>query len=104
MVHGWSLSRSLVRRCASNVLSIMLYNLDKLEALSRECDHFQQQPAVCPAVNICGAVGTLAISYRQISNLQIQSHSAKNQVEIAKRVEVAEVSTIGGDGLVVPFP
>ena len=47
------------------------------------------------------AVGALAVADRQVDDLQVQLGGAEEQVEVAERIEVAEVGAVGGDALVV---
>src|SRR5438105_12940111 len=56
---------------------------------------------MAPALDISLTVGSLVIAHRHVDNLEVELGGAENQVEVAKRIEVAEVGAVGGDGLVV---
>ena len=60
-----------------------------------EQGHLEQEPAVLEAADLGVAVGAGAVAHRQIDDLQVQPGSAEQQVEVAERVEIADISYYG---------
>src|SRR3984893_10389054 len=56
---------------------------------------------MAPALDVSLTVSSLMIAHRNVDNLEVELGGAENQVEVAERIEVAEVGAVGGDGLVV---
>src|SRR5438093_1721597 len=71
------------------------------ELPEREGDHPQQQPAVPPATDVRLAVGARLVAHRQVEDLHVEARRAQQQVEIAERVELAEVGAPRRDAFVV---
>ena len=63
--------------------------------------HAQQQPAVAEARDVGLAVRALVVADGQVDDAQVEARGAEQQVEVAERIEVAEVGAVGGDALVV---
>ena len=57
-----------------------------------------------PARNIGCAVGAFAVADGHIHDLAIELRRAKDEVEVAKWIEVAKVGTVGGDLFVIFTP
>ncbi len=66
-----------------------------------EDHHAQQQPAVAPALDIGFAVGAFPIPDGNVGDFEVLLGGAEEQVEIPKRVEVAEIGAVGRDVFVV---
>src|SRR5439155_2836727 len=58
-----------------------LMSSDELHLPRREGDHFEQQPAVFPALDVGRAVDALAIADGQIDDLEAELRGAEEQVE-----------------------
>src|ERR1700677_568788 len=54
-----------------------------------------------PALNISPAVGSLMIPHGHIDQLEVELGRAEDEVEVAERIEVAEVEAVGSDRVVV---
>src|ERR1700748_1631995 len=54
-----------------------------------------------PALNVRFSVLAFPVAYRQSHNLKVVSGCSKQEIEIAKGIDLAKVSTIGCDGLIV---
>src|SRR5205085_792854 len=67
---------------------------EKLQPPCRKPRHAQQQPAMFPARDVRLAVSARVVADRQIDDPRVQFRRAKQQVEIAERIEVAEISAI----------
>src|SRR5438552_2996365 len=74
---------------------------DELQPHCCEGRHTQQQPAVPPALNVGFAISAGLVTNRQIEDAQVEFCRAKQQVEIAERIEIAEIRAMARDGLVV---
>ena len=98
VVCGWSTSRPRVAGVSSQRAQRPSH---ELEAARGDPDHAQQQPAVAPALDVRLAVRALAVADRHVHDAQVQLRRAEEQVEVAERIEVAEVRAVGGDPLVV---
>ena len=55
---------------------------------------------MAPPLDVGRAVGALAVSDRQLDDLEPELRGAEQQVEIAERIEVAEVCAVGRERLV----
>src|ERR1043165_7962001 len=66
--------------------------------------HAHQEPSVRPAPDVGLAVHPFAIPDRQFDDLERLARRAEKQIEIAKRIELAEVGAVTGDGLIRPSP
>src|ERR1700736_3762740 len=73
----------------------------ELDTAEREPQHSQQQPPVLPAPDVGGSIRALQVADRKIDNLQVLLGRAKQQVEVAKRIEVAEVRAVRTDRFVL---
>src|SRR5581483_2129286 len=71
-----------------------------LQLPEREHGPLQQQPAVPEARDLRLAVRARVVADGQVDDLQVQPRRAEQQVEVAERVEVAEVRAPRGDLLV----
>ena len=54
-------------------------------------------------VNLGAAVFTIAVTDNDLGNFQIEFGGAEYQVEIAKRIEIAEIMTVTGNLLIIFF-
>src|SRR5262245_14968621 len=66
----------------------------KFQAAGGEEHHAQKQPAVAPAMDVGLPVSARPVADGQINQTQVEFCRTEDQVEIAERVEVAEVSAI----------
>ena len=69
---------------------------DEPESVRGKNQHSQQDHSVTPTVNICIAVGSFFVVHRDLHNLQANPGCSKDEIEIAERIEVAEVLPIPG--------
>ncbi|WP_016776104.1 hypothetical protein [Anaerophaga thermohalophila] len=67
----------------------------------RESRHFQQDESVGKAADISASIGSFAILYRKVYNLEIKLVSAKQQVEISERVKFTEERAVSGQPHVI---
>jgi hypothetical protein len=67
----------------------------------RESEHPQQQPSVRPALDIGLPVSPFVIAHRHVDDLEVELGRTKYQIEVAERIEIAEVGSVGGDRIVV---
>src|SRR6266480_4763446 len=74
---------------------------NELQSASSERHHAQEQPAVAPTLDVGLTVGSGLITNGQIRNAQVEFRGTEEEVEIAERIEVAKVSAVAGDGIVV---
>ena len=58
---------------------------------------------MAPSLDVCFPVGAFGIPDRKIHKLEIVFRGSKEQIEIAERIEVAEVRTVGGNGVIRPL-
>ena len=56
---------------------------------------------MAPALDIGFSVRPFPVTYRQVHDSEVQSGRAEDQVEIAERIDLAEVGTVGRDPLVI---
>ncbi len=78
--------------------------LDEFDSPGGERNHFEQKPAMTPALDLGGAVSPLPVSHRQIDDLQVQLCSTENQVKIAEGVKVSEIgSVLFNSSVLFPF-
>ena len=64
-------------------------------------DHAQQQPAVPEARDVGFAVFARGVADRHFGGLQVELGGAEDQVEIAERIELAEIGAVARDLVVV---
>ena len=57
-----------------------------------------------PALDIGFSVRAFAVTNRKVDEFEIVLSRSKNQIEVSEWINFTEVSAIGGDGFVVPFP
>src|SRR4051812_25811876 len=74
--------------------------LHELDPARGKHTHLEEHPTVAPALDIGGSVGTLSIANRQLHDLESQLRGAEQEIEVAKRIEVAEVRAVCRDRLV----
>src|SRR5262249_50098002 len=72
----------------------------ELKAAGGEHQHAQQQPTMLPAMDVGGPVGAGSIADGQLQDAQVEFGRAKEQIEIAERIEVAEITPVPGDEVV----
>src|SRR3989304_8111966 len=77
--------------------------LKRLQFPKREGDHAQEQPAVAKARNIRVPVAACSIMDGYFDDLEILLRGAEDQMQVAERIEVAEVRAVTRDRLIV-FP
>ena len=65
--------------------------LDRLQLAVGEPHHLQQQPAVAEARDLGFAEGARLVVDRRLDNFQVLLCRAKDQIEIAERIEIAEI-------------
>src|SRR5439155_9361110 len=75
---------------------------EEFQAAGSEADHAQQEPAMLPARDVGLAVGTGAITDGQVEDAQVEPSRTEEQIKIAEWIEVAEVSAVIRDQLVMP--
>ena len=73
----------------------------RLDAQEREEDHAQQHEAVAEARDLGLAIGAAGIADRHLDDLEAELRGAENQVEIAERIEVAEIAAAGLEPCIV---
>src|SRR5258706_4190447 len=71
------------------------------ELAGRERAHLQEQPAVPEARDIGLSVFPLVVPDRQVDDAQVEPRRPEEQVEVAERIEVPEVSAVRRDPLIV---
>ncbi len=54
-----------------------------------------------PAMNVRRPISAGAIANREVHDSQVQFGGAKNQIEIAERVEVAETGAVARDRFII---
>src|SRR4029077_12612947 len=74
------------------------------EAPRRQRGHAQQEPPVGEAADVRRAVGTFAVAHRNLEDAEVELRGPEDQVEVAVRIEVAEVGTAGREMGVVLAP
>src|ERR1035437_10039641 len=63
---------------------------NELQPPHRVDHHFQQQPAVTPALDVGVAIHALAVADRQVDDFHVEMRRAEDQVEVAEGGENAE--------------
>ena len=66
-----------------------------------EPHHFQEQPAVAEARDLGFAEGARLVVDRHLDDFQVLLGGAEDQIEVAERIEVAEIVALARDHLVV---
>lgn len=56
---------------------------------------------MAPPLDVGFAVGAFAITDGDVADLEVEFVGSEKEVEVAKRIELAEVGAVGGDPLVV---
>ena len=56
---------------------------------------------MAPSLDVCFAVGALAITNRHVADFKVQMIRPENQIEIAEGIEVAEVGPVRRDAHVI---
>src|SRR5205085_9927639 len=74
---------------------------DRLELAVGKPHHLQQQPAVAEPRDLGLTEGTGFVVDRGLDDLQVLLRRSKDQVEIAKRIEVAEIVALTCENFVV---
>src|SRR6266542_4165142 len=97
VVRGSSRARSRVSGWARNLLA----SSNKLDLPRRVKNHPQKQPAVAESADVGAAVFSFAIAHRDVDDLEVQFGGAEEQVEIAERIELAEVLAVAGNLIIV---
>lgn len=64
--------------------------------------HFQQQPPVLEPIDVCSSVGTFLVPDKHFDDFQIELRGPKQQIKIAKGIEITKIGTIGRDSLIRP--
>src|SRR5512138_3074810 len=77
---------------------------DELDAPRREDDHPQEQEAVAEALDVRLAVDPLPVAGRHVHDAEVLLRRPEDEVEVAERIEVAEVGPVRRDALVVSPP
>src|SRR5687768_9024762 len=77
---------------------------DALQLSDSKPQHRQQQHAMPPAPDIGRSVLSIAVTYGDVDDLQVQLAGAEQQIEITERIEVAEHPPVGDDAAVVASP
>src|SRR5436305_6590269 len=100
VVSGASMSNPRVRGCASQLESMgrppcrgaprarilirAANSSDELDPAGGEQHHLEQQPAVLPALDVRGPVGPLAVTDREIDDLEALLGRPEDEVEVAE--------------------
>src|SRR6202047_4686447 len=66
-------------------------NSDRLQFAISEPNHFQEQPSVPKARDLGLAERTRLVVDRRLDNFEVLLRCAEDQIEIAERIEVAEI-------------
>src|SRR6195256_5432180 len=66
-----------------------------------EPHHFQQQPAVAKPGDLGLAEGACLVMDRRLDDLEILFGGTEDQVEVAERIEVAEIATLPRQRLII---
>src|SRR6185437_4822269 len=79
-------------------LTLLLYEFNFSHRLRH---HLQEQHSVTPALDVGVPVGALAVADGKVDNLQVIFGGAEDQIEIAERVDLPEITAVGGDDFVI---
>ena len=78
-------------------------NSDKLDFPGGKKAHAYEEPTVPEPAYLGAAVFTVAIADDDLGDFKVELGGSKEQVEIAKRIEIAEITPVLDDFLVVGF-
>src|SRR6476659_4388276 len=98
VVSGLSSGNPRLSGCSSQRVTIESY---ELQPAGCEQQHAKEEPPVTPALDVRRAVRPLPVPNWQVHDAQRQPRRAEEQIEVAERVEVAKISTVGGNPLIV---
>ena len=70
--------------------------LNEFELSRRHPAHPQQQPAVLKTADFGRSVSARIVTNGHLDDFQIQANRPENQIEIAERIEIAEIFSFGG--------
>src|SRR5262249_9601619 len=69
-------------------------SLEEFNSSGGESKHMQENHSVVPALKVRPAISTLAIVYWHFDDAQSHPRRPKDQVEVPKRIELAEIVAI----------
>src|SRR3954466_8506345 len=81
-------------------LSIVEWPSDELDPRRGKETHLQEHPPMSPPLDVRGSVGTLPITYGQFHDFESELRCAEQEIEVAERIEVAEVRPVRRDRLI----
>src|SRR3974390_2978211 len=74
---------------------------DRFQLAVGKPDHFQKQPAVAKPRDLRLAKGACLVVDRRLDDFEVLFGCAENQIEIAERVEIAEIAALSGQHFIV---